>query len=678
MDSLRPVNARPTALRPSAARLGAAVAAASLSLPLVAPGTAAAAEPAPGLQVTTLTTGLTLPWDLAALPDGSVLFTERGGATKLRRTNGSVQVVATSQSDLFVGSESGLMGLTTDPSFAANRLYYTCQAYKGAGTSAVDIRVLRWVLAADGASATRSGAPVLTGIPITSGQHGGCRLRFAPDGTLHVGTGDAVTGPVPQNLSSLGGKTLRVNPNGTAPTTNPFISRGGNARFVYTYGHRNVQGLALRPGTSQLWSAEHGPDVDDEVNLLVSGGNYGWDPDGATHNYDQSVPMTDTTAYPAAVPARWRSGRPTVATSGATFLTGAAWGRWEGALAVAELKNTGVRVLSMTPDGRVTADEQMGPLDGTVGRIRTVQSAPGGSVHLSTSNGGGTDRISRVDPVPPASPAWSPGVDVSPSGVATVLRGTALTAFVRGTDDRVYHTTQSVAGGAFSGFRAIPGTIASAPTAVTWGGSRVDLFARGSNGHLLHTASTGGSFGAWQDLGGQLTSAPSAVSLSTGTIDVVARTSGDVLSRIRWDGSRWSPWTTVGGQLSAAPAASADRATGTITVLVRGTNGQIYRVLLSATGVVRGYTNLGRQTWSAPGLAQGARPVMVSRNGQTPVVTQGSFATAVGGQLSGVPAVASRSSASYVVLGRGTNNALYAYDGRPGRYTWSLVGGALR
>lgn len=628
--------------------------------------------------MTTLTTGLTIPWDLAVLPDGSVLFTERGGSTKLRRTNGSVQTVATNQSDLFVGSESGLMGLTLHPSFATNRTYYTCQAYKGAGTSPVDIRVLRWVLAANGTSASRSGSPVLTGIPITTGQHGGCRLRNAPDGTLHIGTGDAITGPAPQSLTSLGGKTLRVNRNGTAPTNNPFYSRGGRARFIYTYGHRNVQGLALRPGTSQMWSAEHGPDVDDEVNLLRRGGNYGWDPDGATHNYDQSVPMTDTVTYPAAIRAMWRSGRPTVATSGATFLTGAAWGRWEGALAVAELKNEGVRVLSMTPDGRVIGNEQMSQLDDTIGRIRTVQSATGGSVYVSTSNGGGNDRISRVDPVAPAAPTWSPGLDVSPSGVATVLRGSQVTAFVRGTDDRVYYTNQAAGGGAFSGFTAIPGTIASAPTAVTWGGSRVDLFAKGNNGHLLHTYSTGGAYHAWEDVGGELTSAPSAASLSTGTIDIVARTTGDVLSRIRWDGSGWTPWTKVGGVLSAAPAASADRTAGTVSVVVRGTNGQLFRVVLSATGVARGFTNLGRLTWSGPAVAQGPQPVMVSRNGQTPVIIQATFVTAIGGLLSGAPAVTSRSSTSYVVLGRGTDNALYAYDGRGGHYTWSKVGGVLR
>ena len=154
-------------------------------VPRRAPAVVAAA--APGVRVTTLTTGLSLPWDVAALPDGSVLLTERGGRTLLRRTSGALQVVATTQSDLFVGSESGLMGIVTDPGFATNRTYYTCQAYRGGGQAAVDIRVLRWQLSANGTSAARSGAPVLTGIPITSGQHGGCRLRFGADGVLAVG-----------------------------------------------------------------------------------------------------------------------------------------------------------------------------------------------------------------------------------------------------------------------------------------------------------------------------------------------------------------------------------------------------------------------------------------------------------------------------------------------------------
>jgi glucose/arabinose dehydrogenase len=625
------------------------------------------------VQVTTLATGLTLPWDLAVLPGGDVLFTERPGATKLLRTNGAVSTVVARPADLFVGSESGHMGIALDPAFASNRTYYTCLAYRGSGTTPIDIRVLRWQLAADRTSAARVGQPVVTGLPITSGRHGGCRLRFAPDGTLHIGTGDAAVGTNAQSLTSLGGKTLRVNRSGTVPADNPFASRGGRAALVWTYGHRNVQGLALRPGTTQMWSAEHGPDRDDEVNLLAKGRNYGWNP---VPGYNENVPMTDTAEFPSAVRARWSSGVPTVATSGATFLSGSAWGKWEGALAVAELKNTGVRVLSMTPDGRVTADEQLAPLNDTYGRIRTVQSASDGSVYVTTSNGS-NDRILRVRPVT-TPPQWSAGQDVSPSGVASVLRGSQVTAFVRGTDDRVWYASQAGAGAAFSAFHLIPGTVASAPAAVTWDGSRVDVFARSAAGHLLHTWNPGDGYRPWEDLGGTLTSAPAAASLSSGTIDVFARTTGDALARLRWDGHQWTPWTTVGGVLSGAPAASADRAAGTIRVTVRGSDAVVWDTVLTATGVRSGFRSLGRQTSSAVALSQGTSVVMITRNGETPVVVQGPFADALGGQLSGVPAVSARSASSYVVLGRGTDGALYAYDGRATRDRWTKVGGALR
>ncbi len=642
------------------------------SAPASAPGLVAAA-PNPSVRLTTLQQGLALPWDLAVLPDGAILFTQRGGVTALRRADGTLQTVATTQTDLFVGSESGLMGLVLDPAFGSNRTYYTCQAYRGSGTTAIDIRVLRWQLTPDGTAAARLGSPVVTGIPITTGQHGGCRLRFAPDGTLHIGTGDAITGTNPQDLGSLGGKTLRVRTDGTAPTDNPFYSRGGRASLVWTYGHRNVQGLALRPGTTQLWSAEHGPSIDDEVNLLSRGGNYGWNP---VPGYNQNVPMTDTATYPAAIRARWSSGNPTVATSGATFLTGSSWGRWEGALAVAELKNTGVRVLSMTPDGRVTADEQMGPLDGTIGRIRTVQTGPGGAVYGSTSNGTG-DRLVRIDPV--ATPkAWTAGLDVSPSGASAVTLGSQVRVFVRGTDNRVWYATQAAAGGAFSPWKSVPGTVASAPAAMTWDGTRVDLFARGSNGHLLHTYSNARGFHAWEDLGGSLTSAPSAASLSTGTLDVVARVSGDSLARRRWDGTHWTAWEGLGGIISSAPTATADPAAGTVTVLARGRNANLYDLVLTSGGIRRAWTGSARQTWSAAGAAQGPAPLLVTRNDATPVVVNGSFATAIGGLLTGAPTVATRGSGSYVVLGRGTDGALWAYDGRAGRYRWSKVGGALR
>jgi glucose/arabinose dehydrogenase len=187
---------------------------------------------------------------------------------------------------------------------------------------------------------------------------------------------------------------LRVYPGGTVPKTNPFYASGGRARLVWNYGHRNIQGLALRPGTEQLFTAEHGSDRDDEVNLVRKGANYGWNP---VPGYDESVPMTDRKKYPKAVRAVWSSGRPTVATSGLTFLSGKRWETWNGALAVAELKGADVRLLFLDKAGKVTSTRTVPGAD-RFGRIRTVQQGPDGLLYLTTSNGGGRDRIIRVTP----------------------------------------------------------------------------------------------------------------------------------------------------------------------------------------------------------------------------------------------------------------------------------------
>ena len=239
---------------------------------------------APEITVTTLVSGLNIPWGIAFTPDGTMLFTERGGKLSGRLTDGTVQTVTADFSDLFVLGESGLMAIIVDPDFASNRRFYTCQAHTGP-----EVQVIAWTLNAAYTAATRSGDPLVGGIPAsaTSGRHGGCRLRFGPDGYLWIATGDAAVGTTPQGLNSLGGKVLRVDAStGAGAPGNPFAS----SPLIYTYGHRNVQGLALRPGTRQMWSVEHGPDVDDEINLLVAGGNYGWDP---VPGYNESVPMTD-------------------------------------------------------------------------------------------------------------------------------------------------------------------------------------------------------------------------------------------------------------------------------------------------------------------------------------------------------------------------------------------------
>ena len=344
----------------------------------------------PELSVETVVSGLSIPWDIDFAPDGTMLFTERRGVLSARLTDGTVQTVSADLSDLFASGETGLMAILVDSDFASNRRFYTCQGHTGR-----EVQVIGWTMGDDYTSATRVNDPLVGDIATaSSGRHGGCRLRFGPDGYLWIATGDAATGTVPQDLTSLGGKILRVDAStGAGAPTNPFAPS-----VVYSYGHRNVQGLALRPGTDQMWSVEHGSSVDDEVNLLVAGGNYGWNP---VPGYNESVPMTDLAEFPDAITARWSSGDPTLATSGGVFLEGSAWGEWEGRLAVATLKAASLRVFEFAADGTLVSELTVPELDGHYGRLRTPVMGPGGALYVSTSNGRGGDRILRIVPATP-------------------------------------------------------------------------------------------------------------------------------------------------------------------------------------------------------------------------------------------------------------------------------------
>ena len=186
---------------------------------------------------------------------------------------------------------------------------------------------------------------------------------------------------------------LWVHPDGRLPKTNRYASAKGKARYVWNYGHRNIQGLTVRPSTGRLYTAEHGPDRDDEVNHVVKRANYGWNP---VPGYNESRPMTDRRKYPKAGRAIWSSGKPTVATSGLTFVTGRAWENWNGALAVAQLKGTGIRLLFLDRAGKVTGT-RMVPGSSAYGRIRTVQMGPDAALYFTTSNGS-RDRIVKVTP----------------------------------------------------------------------------------------------------------------------------------------------------------------------------------------------------------------------------------------------------------------------------------------
>lgn len=339
----------------------------------------------PLLQTETILSGRQHIWEIAFLPSGDMLFTERAGVLSML-TNGQASEVARI-SDVRAVGEGGLMGMAVDPAFAENRLIYTCY-----NSTAGDVRIVRWRLA-DDLKSLQGRLDIVTGMPAAaSGRHSGCRIAFGPDGYLWAGTGDSAQGDTSIQPKSLGGKVLRIDRDGSPAPNN--LTGEYDAR-IYSFGHRNVQGIAFfqaaKNGTPGL-SVEHGPGVDDEVNELKPG-NFGWAPPAT--GYDESVPMTDLTRFPDAVPAIWSSGNATQAPAGAVIIKGAIWQGWEGAVATAFLKGEHLKVLRLDGTNKVTKEERI--LASEFGRLRAVAQGPDGSLYVGSSNGD-NDKILKLTP----------------------------------------------------------------------------------------------------------------------------------------------------------------------------------------------------------------------------------------------------------------------------------------
>lgn len=341
----------------------------------------------PELDAQVIASGLNHVWDVGFLSDDTPIFTERAG-TISKLDQGQKVVLATVPNVQAVG-EGGLMGLAVDPDFAENRYIYACY------NTPEDIRVSRWKVNPDVTALTEQ-TDIVTGMPVNtstfSGRHSGCRPRFGAEGYLWIATGDVAIGTNPQDPQSLGGKVLRVDRDGQAAPDNlggPFDPR------IFSYGHRNVQGLAMfdevRDG-AYGYSVEHGPSVDDEVNLLQPG-NFGWDP---KPGYNESVPMTDTTKYPDAVEAVWSSGDSTIAPSGATIITGSKWGAMEGWLAIAVLKDNQLLALAFDSIDNPTSQDIL--FEDEFGRLRSAVIGPSNNMYLTTDNGNNQDQIIQVSP----------------------------------------------------------------------------------------------------------------------------------------------------------------------------------------------------------------------------------------------------------------------------------------
>ncbi|MCY4422995.1 MAG: PQQ-dependent sugar dehydrogenase [Acidimicrobiaceae bacterium] len=433
-------------------------------------GTPAAA---PVIRIEEVATGLSIPWGLAFTPDGTMIFTERGGRINVRFTDGTVHTVQADFADLGAEWETGLMALLLDPDFGANRNFYTCQGHTDPadlGTADRSVQVIKWSMSADYTAATRVEDPLVGGVDIhinTQWQHAGCRLRFGPQGHLWITTGDGLSHSIsPQDLTNLNGKVLRVHKDtGEGVPGNPFYYyANADTRRIYTYGHRNPQGLARRPGTDQMWSVEHGTDRDDEINLLVAGGNYGYAPQGhavcgyrdpyPVNQYCIDAPMTDLKRFPNAVPARWSSGYPTLATSGGIFLEGEHWGAWEGRMAVGGLRTRSLWLFNFTPEGEFVSKYREPKAEAIASRLRTPMMGPDGALYVTTSdnrsdetyqgNEDGIDEILRVYVYDAAADATLSALTLTGSDGSAVALSPAFTTGVLRYRAEVAHSVTGV------------------------------------------------------------------------------------------------------------------------------------------------------------------------------------------------------------------------------------------
>ncbi len=341
---------------------------------------------APVLRQEPWITGIGRPWDIAFLPDGTMLITERSGRVRAAAVGSSdTRVILEPPSDLRVSGQSGLLGIAVDPSFASNRSVYVFMASTRDGSP--DNRIRRFRLSDDGGALVED-RDILTGITWGSdGAHSGGRIRFGPDGHLWITTGDVRSATVPQDLNELGGKVLRITRDGAPAPSNPSIA--GARPEIYFVGVRNPQGLAFRPGTGDAFICEHGPNQDDEVTRIVAGGNGGWNPNDGAGNYNgYSGALMSDPSIPNLVLPSYRVDD-SQGMSGCDFLVGTQWRAWDRALLVGML--AGARAIAIPLDAEGTGTT--GPASDTLAtgaRLRSVVQGPDGFVYVALDATPGT------------------------------------------------------------------------------------------------------------------------------------------------------------------------------------------------------------------------------------------------------------------------------------------------
>jgi glucose/arabinose dehydrogenase len=338
-------------------------------------------------RTVTVAKGLEHPWGMAFLPDGRMLVTERPGRLRIVSKDGKISKPVTGLPKIAAVGQGGLLDVALHPDFATNKLVYFSFSEPGvggqgtaAGRGRLEGNALKDV------EVIFHQKPKLSG-----GRHFGSRLVFAPDGTLYISMGDRGRMKRAQNRRNHQGAIARVNDDGSIPEDNPFVNSADALPEIYTWGNRNVQGMALNPRTGIVWAQEHGPQGGDEVNILKSGANYGWPIITYGIDYDGSIISKLTHKQGMEQPVlHWT---PSIAPSGMAFYEGNKFPQWKGDLFVGALKDRHLRRIDLDGD-HVVGQELL--LEELQERIRDVRSGPDGYLWVLTDAPDG--ELIRIEP----------------------------------------------------------------------------------------------------------------------------------------------------------------------------------------------------------------------------------------------------------------------------------------
>jgi glucose/arabinose dehydrogenase len=343
------------------------------------------------IRVVPFVVGLTNPWSLAFLPNGDILVSEKPGRLRLVRGGVLDPQPISGVPQVFAEGQGGLLEVALHPRFAENRLIYLTYSKGTADRNTTALARGRL----EGSALAGVQDVFVADAWRNAALHFGSRIAFARDGTLFMTVGERNDRTRAQDTTHHAGKVLRLRDDGTVPPDNPFVGRAGFRAEIYSYGHRNPQGLAVHPGTGQVWATEHGPQGGDELNQIQPGKNYGW----PVVTYGREYTGEVISSQP------WREGMeqpvvfwvPSIALSGMTFYTGDRFPRWKDNLFVGGLSGLQIQRVVFTergPIGRETLLESLKL------RIRDVRQGPDGYIYLLVDDKQGA--ILRIEPGAPA------------------------------------------------------------------------------------------------------------------------------------------------------------------------------------------------------------------------------------------------------------------------------------